>query len=56
MTLFASDATATRDLALNGEVIPYQTVQQTTLAAMTHFAKVLTTEEVSKKVEDASAQ
>src|SRR6266700_6521273 len=30
--LFASDATATHDLELHGKVVPYQTIQETTLA------------------------
>lgn len=49
-TLFASDATATRDLALHGKVIPHNVVHETTLAIMTRFATVSTTEEIISKI------
>lgn len=39
--LFAADATATRDLKLNGETVPHTQVHETTLAVMTNFASVL---------------
>lgn len=48
--LFTSDATATRDLALRGETVPHQRVHETTLAVMTNFATVLTTEEIRERV------
>lgn len=41
--LFAADATATRDLKLNGERVPHRQVHETTLAVMTNFASVLPT-------------
>lgn len=37
---FAADATATRDLSRDGVTVPYQVVQDTTLAVMTQFAAV----------------
>jgi len=48
--LFASDATATRDLAVAGETVPYQTIQKSTLAAMTGFAEVLTTAQIIEQL------
>jgi nicotinamidase-related amidase len=44
--LFASDATATHDLELHGKLVPFQVIQETTLAIMTEFATVLTTAEI----------
>lgn len=44
--LFASDATAARDLRLNGETYPHDRIHAATLAIMTEFAEVLTAEEV----------
>ncbi|HET8910986.1 MAG TPA: cysteine hydrolase family protein [Ktedonobacteraceae bacterium] len=56
-TFFAEDATATRDLKHGETVVPYQTIQQATLAIMTRFAKVLPTRQILAKIEDAlSAQ
>ena len=48
--LFASDATATHDLELHGKVVPYQTIQETTLAVMTEFATVLSTAEIVESI------
>ncbi len=48
--LFASDATATRDLVLRGQTVPHTTVHDTTLAVMTNFATVLTTEEIRQRI------
>ena len=50
-SLFASDATATRDLQLHGKTIPHNVVHETTLAVMTRFATILTTAEIVKKIE-----
>jgi nicotinamidase-related amidase len=48
--LFASDATATRDLSIRGKTIPYQTIHESTLAIMTGFADVLTTAEIIERL------
>jgi len=48
--LFASDATAARDLTLNGETVPHDRIHQTTLAVMTQFASVLPTEQIIERV------
>jgi nicotinamidase-related amidase len=52
--LFAADATATRDLTSNGQLVPHRTVHETTLAIMAEFANVLTTQEIIEKVAAAS--
>ncbi len=44
--LFSTDATAARDLSLNGEVVPHTRIHETTLAVMTQFASVLPTEKI----------
>lgn len=44
--LFAGDATAARDLRLNGETYTHDRIHTATLAIMTQFAEVLTTEEI----------
>lgn len=49
--LFASDATATRDLKLNGATVPHRQVHETTLAVMTSFAAVLSTGDILQKLE-----
>lgn len=49
--LFASDATATRDLTVNGQTVPYSTIQQATLAVMTAFSTVLSTTEITSRIE-----
>lgn len=49
--LFAADATATRDLKLNGAVVPHKQVHETTLAVMTSFATVLATGDIVQKLE-----
>jgi nicotinamidase-related amidase len=48
--LFAADATAARDLTLNGVTVPHDRVHETTLAVMTQFASVLMTEEITAKL------
>jgi nicotinamidase-related amidase len=48
--LFASDATASRDLMIAGKPIPHHVVHETTLAIMTHFAQVIPTDEIVKKL------
>ncbi len=48
--LFASDATATRDLTVNGVTVPYATIQQSELAVMTNFATVLTADEIAHRL------
>lgn len=48
--LFASDATAARDLALDGETVPHERIHQTTLAVMTQFATVLPTAEIISRI------
>lgn len=48
--LFAADATATRDLKLNGETVPHRQVHDTTLAVMTNFASVLPTDAIVEKL------
>lgn len=50
--LFAFDATATHDLELHGKVVPYQVIQETTLAIMTEFATVLSTAEIVEALKD----
>lgn len=50
--LFASDATAARDLTLNGQSVSHRTIHETTLAVMTQFAAVTTTEEIIQKLEN----
>lgn len=54
--LFAADATATRDLTLAGATVPHQTVHQTTLAVMTHFASVLSSAEIAGRLRDHQTQ
>lgn len=49
--LFATDATATRDLKLNGATVPHRQVHETTLAVMTSFATVLSTSDIIQKLE-----
>lgn len=49
--LFAADATASRDLKLNGETVPHRQVHATTLAVMTNFAKVVPTSEIIEALE-----
>ncbi len=51
-TLFASDATAARDLTLNGQTVSHRIIHETTLAVMTQFATVMTTEDIIKKLEN----
>ncbi len=51
--LFTSDATATRDLTLNGKTIPHQIVHETTLAIMTQFAVVRTSAEIIQSIQEA---
>lgn len=46
--LFTSDATATRDLVVRGEVVTAAHLQRATLAAMVGFASIHTAEEVVK--------
>lgn len=46
VALFASDATAARELRTGSLTLAPERVQQMTLAAMTQFADVLTTEEI----------
>lgn len=49
--LFARDATATRDLVLDGQTVPHQTVQATILAVMGQFgAKVQSAAEIVRNV------
>lgn len=50
---FAADATATRDLTVNGVTVPYDTIQRSTLAVMTQFAQVQTAEELIATVLNA---
>ena len=45
--VFATDATATKDLQFGGQLIPHHQVQQTVLAVMTSFATVQQTEEIT---------
>ncbi|HVB25232.1 MAG TPA: cysteine hydrolase family protein [Ktedonobacteraceae bacterium] len=51
-TLFASDATAARDLTLNGQTVSHRIIHETTLAVMTQFATVLSAEDIIKKLEN----
>ena len=46
--LFTSDATATRNLLLRGEVVAAGEIQRATLAAMTGFAEVVTAAEAAR--------
>lgn len=52
--LFASDATAARDLTLDGEVVPHTRIHATTLAVMTQFATVLPTDAILERISQAS--
>jgi nicotinamidase-related amidase len=49
---FTADGTAARSLKRDGVTISYQQVQETTLAIMTQFAKVLSTEQIIRKLQD----
>jgi nicotinamidase-related amidase len=49
---FTADGTAARSLKRDGVTISYQQVQETTLAIMTQFAKVLATEQIIRKLQD----
>jgi nicotinamidase-related amidase len=53
---FASDATATRDLKLGDKVIPHQTIHESTLAVMTRFATVLSTDEILARLRENSSR
>jgi nicotinamidase-related amidase len=53
--LFAGDATAARDLRLNGETYPHDRIHAATLAIMTEFAEVLTAEEVIARLREKGA-
>jgi nicotinamidase-related amidase len=48
--LFAADATATRDLIVNGVTVPHTAIQESELAVMTGFASVLTAEEIAGRL------
>lgn len=48
--MFASDATATRDLKRADHMVPYQTIQESTLAVMGHFAEILSTDEICSRI------
>jgi nicotinamidase-related amidase len=48
--LFAADATATRDLTVNGVTVPHADIQRSELAVMTNFASVLSTEEIARRL------
>jgi nicotinamidase-related amidase len=48
--LFAADATATRDLTVNGLTVPYADIQRSELAVMTDFARVLSAEEIARRL------
>ncbi|GAC1370258.1 MAG: cysteine hydrolase family protein [Ktedonobacteraceae bacterium] len=50
-TLFAADATGTRDLNLHGHQVSYRAIQESTLAIMNHFATVLTTQEIISRLQ-----
>jgi nicotinamidase-related amidase len=50
--LFTADGTAARSLKRDGVTISYQQVQETTLAIMTQFARVLSTEQIILKLQD----
>ena len=51
--LFARDATAARDLRLNGELFTHDRIHAATLAIMTEFADVLTAEEIIARLLEA---
>ncbi len=51
--LFASDATAARALALDGEPVPHDRIHQTTLAIMTQFASVLSTDAIIARLQES---
>lgn len=52
--LFASDATAARELTRDGETIPHERIHQTTLTVMTQFATVLTTDQIISRIQAPS--
>jgi nicotinamidase-related amidase len=49
---FTADGTAARSLKRDGVTISYQQVQETTLAIMTQFARVMATEQIIQKLQD----
>lgn len=53
--LFAADATATRDLMLNGETVPYRTIQESTLAIMGNFAEALDSETIARRLQGGNS-
>ncbi|HKV84680.1 MAG TPA: cysteine hydrolase family protein [Ktedonobacterales bacterium] len=53
--LFATDATATRDLKLNGETVPYRTIHESTLAVMGSFAETLDSEAIARRLRERKA-
>nr|HET6902823.1 cysteine hydrolase family protein [Ktedonobacteraceae bacterium] len=50
--LFAADATAARDLALDEHTVSHDVIQETTLAIMTQFANVQKTKAIIAKILD----
>ncbi len=53
--LFAGDATAARDLTLNGVTFTHERIHEATLAVMTEFASVLTAEEIIARLREGAA-
>jgi nicotinamidase-related amidase len=53
--LFASDATAARNLRIGEIAIPHERVHLMTLAAMTQFATVLTAEEIAARLREETS-
>ncbi|HEX9038852.1 MAG TPA: cysteine hydrolase family protein [Ktedonobacterales bacterium] len=53
--IFAGDATAARDLHLTGEIFTHEQIHAATLAIMTEFAEVLTTEKVIARLREELA-
>ncbi len=50
--LFAGDATAARDLTLNGVTFSHDHIHKATLAVMTEFASVMTAEEIIARLRE----
>lgn len=50
--LFAGDATAARDLTLNGVTLTHDRIHEATLAVMTEFASVMTAEEIIARLRE----
>jgi nicotinamidase-related amidase len=53
---FTADGTAARSLKRDGIIISHQQVQETTLAVMTQFSRVLASEEIISQLQDSGPE